>query len=128
MRLERQCSTAAALVNWLSGAEARAAGVRRVWHPSLPDHPGHAVALRQMSGGLGAVLSFELESSARAQALPFRTKLVSGATSLGGVESMIEYRAVYDKKVSDKLLRLSVGLEDLADLIADLRAALLAAV
>ena len=102
--------------------------IARVLYPGLPDHPGHAVAARQMQGGFGGMLSVRVkageEAAIRAAA---HLKLWKRATSLGGVESLIEHRASIEgpgTPCPDDLLRLSVGLEAPADLIADLDAAL----
>jgi len=98
-----------------------------VLYPGLPDHPGHAVAARQMTG-YGAMLSIRLRGGARAAiAAAARVRLWKRATSLGGVESLIEHRASVEGPSSPcppDLLRLSVGLEDPEDLFADLDRAL----
>lgn len=97
--------------------------VARVLYPGLPDHPGHAVAARQMIGGFGGMLSLCLGSRQRALETVARVRLFTRATSLGGVESLIEHRHTIEQGVSDvapDLLRLSIGLEAPADLIADL--------
>jgi cystathionine beta-lyase/cystathionine gamma-synthase len=109
--------------------------VARVYYPGLPSHPQHELAKRQMSG-FGGMLSFELEGPPR-RALEFasRLKYFSLAESLGGVESLICHpgrmthgsipAAERERRgVGDGLLRLSVGIEDFADLIDDLRDAL----
>jgi len=113
LRVTRQSENAARVAGWLHGK------VPRVWHPSLPDDPGHALLGRQMRGG-GGVLSIELESERAASALPARLRLFRDATSLGGVESLIDWRYRYDKAAPPALLRLSIGLEAPEDLIADL--------
>lgn len=113
LRVRAQSASATRLAEWL------APRVARVWHPSRPEHPGHALAARQMRGP-GPVLSFELSDEAAAQALPRRLRLFRDATSLGGVESLIEWRRKHDAEAPPALLRVSVGLEDPADLIADL--------
>jgi cystathionine gamma-synthase len=103
-----------------------------VLYPGLPSHPGHAIATRQMQGGFGGMLSIRLvgdhdEGQQAAIACASRVKLWKRATSLGGVESLIEHRASIEgagSPVPSNLLRLSVGIEDCADLIADLDAAL----
>ena len=106
--------------------------VRRVLYPGLPQHPGHALASRQMSGGFGGMLSFELDADFdAARRFVESTRLFQLAVSLGAVESLIEQpasmsHASYDRAdrlahgISDSLIRLSVGLEDLDDLKEDL--------
>jgi cystathionine gamma-synthase len=104
-------------------------GVERVLYPGLPSHPGHAVAAAQMTGGFGGMLSLVLAGGgAAARDLARRTRVFIPATSLGGVESLIEHRKAVEgphSAVPDNLVRLSVGIEDPADLIADLEQALL---
>jgi cystathionine gamma-synthase len=98
-----------------------------VLYPGLPEHPGHAVAARQMSG-FGAMLSIRVKGGARAAiATAAKVRLWNRATSLGGVESLLEHRASVegpDSPCPPDLLRLSVGLEDPEDLFADLDRAL----
>jgi cystathionine gamma-synthase len=117
LRIRRQCETATRLAAWL------APRVGRVWHPSLPGHPGADVARRQMAGP-GAILAFELGSEEEARSLPRRLRLIREATSLGGVETLIDWRRRHDPQAPPGLLRLSVGLEDVDDLTADLEGAL----
>ncbi|MDW8351715.1 MAG: aminotransferase class V-fold PLP-dependent enzyme [Anaerolineae bacterium] len=99
-----------------------------VHYPGLPDHPGHEIARRQMQGGFGGMLSFQVRGGeAEAMAVAARVRLITRATSLGGVESLIEHRASVegpDTSTPRDLLRLSVGLEHPDDLIADLAQAL----
>jgi len=99
-----------------------------VLYPGLADHPHHAVAERQMTGGFGGMLSLRLKGGkAAAVALANRLELFVPATSLGGVESLVEHRASIEGEgtpVPDDLLRLSVGIEHVDDLVADLRSAL----
>ncbi|MFQ3580341.1 MAG: PLP-dependent transferase [Chloracidobacterium sp.] len=101
--------------------------VERVLYPGLPEHPGYLTAKRQMSG-FGGVLSFTLkEGDAAAKALPARTRIFTHATSIGGVESLIEHRASAEgpgTRAPQNLVRLSIGLEHPDDLIADLAQAL----
>ncbi len=101
--------------------------VERVNYPGLPSHPGYAVAKRQMTS-FGGMLSFEVASGEKAAvAVAARVELITRATSLGGVESLIEHRASIegpDSPTPANLLRMSVGLEHPADLIADLEQAL----
>jgi cystathionine gamma-synthase len=117
LRIERQSDSASRLAAWLTGK------VRRVWHPSIPGHPGYEVAKEQMRGP-GGVLSIELDSESAARALPAKLRLLRDATSLGGVESLIEWRRRHDPKAPPGLLRVSVGLEHPEDLIEDFRRAL----
>jgi cystathionine gamma-synthase len=102
--------------------------VTSVLYPGLPDHPGHAIAARQMDGGFGGMLSIRLAGGAgHAQAVLREVRVFKRATSLGGVESLIEHRRSNEgpsSPVPDDLLRISVGIESPADLIADLEAAL----
>lgn len=113
VRVTRQCENAVQLAQWLEGR------VARVWHPSLPSHPGYEIGQRQMRGP-GAVMAIELESSEAARSLPSRLRLFRDATSLGGAESLIEWRYKHDPLTTPTLLRVSVGLEEAEDLIADL--------
>jgi cystathionine gamma-synthase len=112
---------------WLADRLANHPGLLEVLYPGLPAHPGHAVAARQMSG-FGAMLSIRLKGGqSAAVATAARVELWKRATSLGGVESLIEHRASVEGAGSPcppDLLRLSVGLEDPDDLMADLDQAL----
>ena len=134
LRVARQCETAATLARWLHGAVDGGGGgggsnhqlsglLRSVAHPSLASDPSHAVAKRQMHGGFGGCLAIELATEAAARALPAALSLFHDATSLGGVESLIEWRRKYDDAVSPLLLRLSVGLEEPEHLQMDLQQA-----
>ncbi len=102
--------------------------LERVSYPGLESHPGHAIAKTQMSGGFSGMLSFMVNGGAEA-ALAFirRLKLFIPATSLGGVESLVEHRYSIegaDSPIPENLVRLSVGIERVEDLIADLDQAL----
>jgi cystathionine gamma-synthase len=103
-------------------------GVAAVLNPGLPSHPQHEIAARQMRGGFGGMLSLRVKGGAPAALrLVGRLQIWKRATSLGGVESLIEHRASVESPGSgtpDDLLRLSVGIEDAGDLIADLEQAL----
>jgi len=105
--------------------------VAEVLYPGLESHPGHAIARRQMRGGFGGMLSIRVRAGeAAAIATAAQVHLWKRATSLGGVESLIEHRASIEGPGSPcppDLLRLSTGIEDVADLYADLDAALHAA-
>ena len=108
--------------------------VARVNHPGLPDHPDHAIAVRQMRG-FGGMLSFELRDSTRVDRLLSRLRIVLPALSLGGVESLVcvpsrtSHRSLTPGErqragISDGLVRVSVGIEDIADLVEDFQQAL----
>jgi cystathionine beta-lyase/cystathionine gamma-synthase len=113
--------------------------VKRVYYPGLPSHPQHDLARRQMVGGFGGMLSFEVQGGvAAAREVARRTRLFTLAESLGGVESLIELPALMthaslpperraEVGIDDGLIRLSVGIEDADDLVADLSQALAAA-
>jgi len=123
-RVERACRSA----QQIAEALAHNPRVLAVLYPGLPDHPGHAVAVRQMIGGFGGMLSVRIRGGAEAAiATAARVEIWKRATSLGGVESLIEHRASIegpDSGVPADLLRLSVGIENPEDLAADLEGAL----
>jgi cystathionine gamma-synthase len=127
LRAERQAMTAMDLALRLSAHPL----VADVLYPGLPHHPGHAIAARQMQGGFGYMLSMRVRGGAGAAIrTAARVGLWKRATSLGGVESLIEHRASIEGPGSpcpDDLLRLSCGIEDADDLYGDLDAALAAA-
>jgi len=129
--LDVRVRTQAASAMLIAGRVARHAQVASVLYPGLASHPGHAVAARQMPGGFGAMLSIRVRGGERAAiATAACVKLWKRATSLGGVESLIEHRASVEGSLSrcpPDLLRLSVGLEEPDDLLADLDQALRAA-
>jgi cystathionine gamma-synthase len=122
-RMRVHCENAAAIARWLESH----ARVEAVHYPGLASHPGHEIAKRQMSA-FGGMMSFRVRGgAAEALAVASRTKLFTPATSLGGVESLIEHRATSEGPTSTtpvNLLRLSIGLEHYEDLIADLEQAL----
>ncbi|WP_067476730.1 cystathionine gamma-synthase [Actinomadura hibisca] len=127
VRMDRHCANAEKIVDMLTRHKA----VRQVLYPGLPDHPGHEVAAKQMKA-FGGMVSFRMESAEAAVAVCERTKLFTLGESLGGVESLIEHpgrmthasAAGSPLEVPDDLVRLSVGIEDVADLLADLERAL----
>jgi cystathionine gamma-lyase len=131
LRMERHCANALAIAEHL----ARHKRVRRVHYPGLPSHPQHDLARRQMSG-FGGMVTVELDGGlADAKRFLERVELFALAESLGGVESLIEHPAIMTHAslpperraalgIGDNLVRLSVGIEDVADLIADLDQAL----
>jgi cystathionine gamma-synthase len=128
LRMQRHSENAAAVAQFL----AEHPSVNAVLYPGLASHPGHQVAARQMHG-FGGMVSVRMHGGrAAAQALCANTKVFILAESLGGVESLIEHpgamthasTAGSQLEVPDDLVRLSVGIEDIADLIADLEQAL----
>jgi cystathionine gamma-synthase len=124
LRAAAQAASAQALAEWLSAHP----NVARVLYPGLPQHPGHDVAARQMEGGFGFMLSIQVTGGERAAiATAARVSLWKRATSLGGVESLIEHRASVEGPSTPcppDLLRLSTGIEDAEDLFRDLDEAL----
>jgi len=130
VRMQRHCENARTIAAWLEGQP----GVERVLYPGLESHPGHELAKRQMRD-FGGMISFLTESEETAVELVGRTKLFQLAESLGGVESMIEHPArMTHASTADapfaaprNLVRLSVGIESVTDLLADLQAALVPA-
>ena len=131
LRMRRHCANALDLANWLEGQ----GKVRRVRYPGLASHPQHELARRQMRG-YGGVISFELATDLAGTVRFLEAcRLITLGESLGGVESLIEHPAIMthasipqDQReaigISDTLVRLSVGVEDVEDLRADLAAAL----
>jgi cystathionine gamma-lyase len=132
LRMERHCTNALAVAQFLE----QHPGVERVRYPGLASHPQHALARRQMSGGYGGIVTAVLRGGlgAARRALE-RCRLFGLAESLGGVESLIEHPGMMTHAslpaqvraslgISDGLIRLSVGVEDVEDLIAELRQAL----
>jgi cystathionine beta-lyase/cystathionine gamma-synthase len=127
VRMRQHCENARRIAEFLEGNDA----VERVFYPGLPTHPGHEVARRQMRD-FGGMISFLAHSSEDAVELVARTKLFRLAESLGSVESLIEHprRMTHASTANapfappDNLVRLSVGIESVDDLIADLEAAL----
>lgn len=128
LRMQRHSENATAVAEFLSGH----AAVSRVLYPGLPDHPGHDVAAAQMRG-FGGMVSVRMRGGrAAAEKLCAGTEIFILAESLGGVESLIEHpgamthasTAGSQLEVPDDLVRLSVGVEDIDDLIADLQQAL----
>jgi cystathionine gamma-synthase len=124
VRVEAQSRCAQRIAERFSGHP----GIEAVHYPGLPGFPGHGIAARQMHGGFGGVLSLRVKGGAPG-ALAFigRLRLWKRATSLGGVESLIEHRASVEGPQSSTpadLLRMSVGLEDPEDLLLDLEQAL----
>jgi cystathionine gamma-synthase len=122
VRLPRQVASASELARRLAAHPA----VRAVHYPGLAAHPDHELAQRQMPAGAGGVLAFELADASTAGRCEDAVRLARSATSLGGIETLIESRARVEPegRVPEGLLRLSVGLEDVDDLWADLTQAI----
>ena len=124
VRFERTCDNALVLARHFEGH----AKVDRVLYPGLESHPGHEVAKRQMRSGFGGMLSLLVRGDAEAaRRVAGGVRLIVPATSLGGVESLIEHRATVEgpfSEVPENLLRLSIGIESVDDLIRDLEQAL----
>jgi len=127
LRLDRACATALAVARHFEHHPR----VEAVLYPGLESHPGHAVAARQMQGGFGGMLSLRVKGGeAAAVACAAALRVWTRATSLGGVESLVEHRASVEGPTSPcppDLLRLSCGIEHAGDLIDDLEQALAAA-
>jgi cystathionine beta-lyase/cystathionine gamma-synthase len=130
VRMERHEQNARRIVDFLVGHP----GVKRVLYPGLPDHPGHEIQKRQASG-FGAMITIEMGSYESAKAMLDRVRLMSFAESLGGVESLIPHPATMTHAsipperrallgLTDGMVRLSVGIENVDDLLADLDQAL----
>jgi len=130
LRMERHCDNAEKIARFLQ----KHPRVRTVYYPGLPSHPGHSLAKRQMKR-FGGMVSFELIQEQEVLKVLSRTKIFALAESLGGVESLMEHPATMThasispdirKKIgiSSKLIRLSVGIEHIDDLLADLKQAL----
>lgn len=142
IRVQRQSANTEKLVDWLDGlmkagtAEKGAgvmtddaivvkATVAKLQHASLQaKQPGMEWVREQMPGGFGPVFSMWMKNKEIARRLPSKLKLFHHATSLGGVESLIEWRRMSDSTVDDRVMRVSVGVEDAEDLKADLMQAL----
>ena len=131
IRMQRHCESAMKVATWLEAQK-----VGRVIYPGLASHPQHELARRQMKGGFGGMVTVILDRDLKATLKVLeRTQLFTLAESLGGVESLIEHPAIMTHAsipveqrkalgIADSLIRLSVGIEDCDDLIADLEQAL----
>jgi len=132
LRMQRHVASALALAQWLEAQPQ----VARVHYPGLESHPQHELAKRQMRGGFGGMISLDLRTDlAGTRRFLEAVRIFALAESLGGVESLIEHPAIMTHAtippetraklgIGDALVRLSVGVEDLDDLRADLRQAL----
>jgi cystathionine beta-lyase/cystathionine gamma-synthase len=126
VRMEAHNANGMAIAKYLSKKKQ----VKKIYYPGLPTHPGHKLAKKQMSG-FGGMIAFDLGSLAKAKRFLGRVKLCSLAESLGGVETLISHPATMTHAsvppeqrrkigITDGLVRISVGIEDVKDLIADL--------
>ena len=131
LRMARHSASGQVLAEFLAGHPR----VRRVLYPGLPDHPQHALARRQMTGGFGGMLTFELASFDDARRVLERFRLMTLAESLGGVETLVSHPASMTHAsvpperraaigLTDAMIRVSTGIEDVEDLKVDLRQAL----
>jgi cystathionine gamma-lyase len=131
LRMQRHCENALAVATWLE----RQPKVERVLYPGLPSHPQHAIAKKQMRAGGGMLTMFVKGGEAEARRFLERCELFTLAESLGGIESLIEHPGIMTHAsvpadvraqlgIGDNLIRLSVGVEDVEDLIRDLQTAL----
>jgi cystathionine gamma-lyase/cystathionine beta-lyase/cystathionine gamma-lyase/homocysteine desulfhydrase len=129
VRMEAHNTNGMAMANYLRDKKQ----VKRIYYPGLPDHPGHGLARKQMSG-FGGMIAFELDGLEHAKNFLGRVRLCSLAESLGGVETLISHPATMTHAsvpaeerarlgITDGLVRISVGIEDVEDLIADLESA-----
>ena len=126
VRMEAHNANGMAIAKYLAGRK----DIEKIYYPGLADHPGHALAKKQMTG-FGGMIAFDLGSLARARTFLERVKLCSLGESLGGVETLISHPATMTHAsvpaedrarmgITDGLVRISVGIEDVGDLIADL--------
>jgi cystathionine gamma-lyase len=132
LRMQRQCESAAELAAWLETKT----DVERVIYPGLESHPQHELAVRQMNGRFGGMITMGLKGGlSAAQSMLKRCEIFTLAESLGAIESLIEHPAIMTHAsipaevrekagISDGLVRLSVGIEDVQDLKSDLENAL----
>ncbi|WP_085831915.1 trans-sulfuration enzyme family protein [Clostridium merdae] len=130
LRMDRQEQNALKIAEWLTKQDK----IKQVYYTGLPEHPDYELS-KQQASGFGSMISFEVDSAETAERMLNRVNLIHFAESLGGVETLITYPMLQThaeipaeereaKGITDKLLRLSVGIEDANDLIADLTYAL----
>lgn len=129
IRMEKAQENAFLIARWLKGQ----GQVKKVFYPGLLEHPGHEI-MRKQCRGYGAMISFEVESAQLAKSILNKVRLLQFAESLGGVETLITYPVMQthadvpkeeleENGITDKLLRISVGIEDATDLLDDLKQA-----
>ena len=130
VRMDRQQQNAFKIAQWLKQCKV----VKKVYYPGLPEHEGHSL-IKQQASGYGAMIAFEVDSAERVASILENIKIILFAESLGGVESLITYPMIQTHAsipeeirervgINDRLLRLSVGIENAEDLINDLENAL----
>ena len=131
VRMQRHCENALRIAQWMESIPF----ITKVYYPGLASHPGHELAKKQMDHGFGGIISFDLGSLDAAKSFLKRLKICVLAESLGGIESLMSHSATMTHAslpreerealgITDGLVRMSVGIEDVDDLIADLAAAL----
>jgi cystathionine beta-lyase len=133
LRVQRHSENGAKIADFLSNHPA----INQVFYPGLPNHPFHEIAKKQMHGGFGGMVSFNFKSGQKQDSITFleQLKVITLAESLGGVESLANHPALMthasipaEKRaeigITDDLVRLSVGIEDIEDLVSDLTQAL----
>jgi methionine-gamma-lyase len=131
LRMERHNANAFAIANMLGEHPA----VKTVFYPGLASHQNHEIASRQMTGGYGGMIAFDVGTSANGKSVANNVELCTLATSLGGVETILQHSASMthatltpeqraEAGISEGLIRLSVGIEDAEELMDDLRQAL----
>ena len=129
IRMDRQLENTEKIVEWLKSCDF----ITKINYPGLESHPGHEICRRQ-ARGFGCMLSFETDTPERAKKILSKVRLIHFAESLGGVETLITYpvtqthadvseEARLKNGITDRLLRLSVGIEDICDLLEDLKQA-----
>lgn len=130
VRMDRACENALEIAEFLKGHK----GVTKVYYPGLKDHPGHEL-MKKQARGFGAMITFEVDSEERAKKILESVKVIQFAESLGGTESLITYPATQTHRevakedmekigLNERVLRLSVGLENVKDLCKDLEQAI----
>jgi cystathionine beta-lyase/cystathionine gamma-synthase len=131
VRMQRHCENALRIAQWMESIPS----ITKVYYPGLASHPGHELAKEQMDHGFGGIISFDLGSLDAVKSFLKRLKICVLAESLGGIESLMSHSATmthaslpHEERealgITDGLVRMSVGIEDADDLIADLSAAL----
>ena len=125
IRVRQQSKTATEFVTWLNKREDKClqSSIKCIWHASIPSHPSHSFHTENFIT-YPAMFSIEFSTEEIARDMVTRTRIFKNATSFGGVESLIEWRARFDSKVPKELVRVSIGLEPLDTLKRDFLQAL----